>query len=95
MNTPKGATVVTTHGRTSYASIQVQTTDQTGDSIEVCDSDSPRATHWSVYLRGKDGLAEWVADYPIRGKGALAKTSALLKAVELSQQYHAYIESIC
>lgn len=56
-------------------SIQLQTTIDSGDDIEVCDASSPSATHWSVYYRYSDGTANHSQDFLI-GESDAAKQYA-------------------
>lgn len=80
------------------ASIQIQTTIHTEDAVEACGADNAEATHWSVYTRDAQGLATWVADYPIKSKNpgnvGTAKTSALVRAAKLSMEHLVFIEPI-
>lgn len=77
-----------------YVSIQVAATCHDPGDIFVVDSDAPHATHWSVYLRTADGLAEWQKDFPIKGAPNMARTSATLYAAKLSQRHFIPLEKI-
>lgn len=98
MNTPTKATDgVQSIARTEHdkqpASIQVAKTIQEGDDVEVCAVDSPHATHWSIYVRGKDGLADWYADfYALTGKDIAEEV--MRKAAELSSRFNVPLEPI-
>lgn len=73
-------------------SIQVVKTIQEGEDTEVCAVDSPHATHWSIYVRGKDGLADWFNDYSLTSP--TAELDTMQKAAELSTRYGVPIEPI-
>jgi hypothetical protein len=75
--------------------IQIQTTIQTEADTRVCDSANPAATHWSVYTRDNEGLADWVADFVILpGDTGQARTAAQRLADRLADAYGVYIEPI-
>lgn len=74
-------------------SIQVQTTKLTGAGVEVVSYKGTDATHWSLYLRTADGLAEWVEDIPLGDqKASNYYTQAMVHAAALSITYSAFIE---
>lgn len=74
-------------------SIQVQTTKLTGAGVEVVSYKGTDATHWSLYLRTADGLAEWVEDIPLGDqKASTYYTQAMVHAAALSITYSAFIE---
>jgi hypothetical protein len=74
------------------ASVQVAPVKVDGKDVQVVESSDSSATHWSVYLRGDDGLARWQADFEIKNSHALARTSALLKSAALSMEHAIPIE---
>lgn len=82
------------------ASVQIQTTIHDEHGVEVCSQHDMQATHWSVYIRGKDGLAAHVKDFPLNadtkleGNRGMARTSALCLAARLSMENQVPIETI-
>jgi len=75
--------------------VQIQPRDETGDDAQVVASDNPAATHWSVYTRNAEGLADWVEDFPILpGDSGQARTAAQMLADKLAAQYGVFIETI-
>lgn len=81
----------------AYQSIQVAATAHSKDDIHVCEEASPDKTHYSVYLRTGEGLAEHVEDFAA-GESlysqALARVLAFNKAAHLSMQHGVPIEPI-
>lgn len=76
-------------------SIQVQTTFLTGAGVEVVSQSSKKATHWSLYLRRKDGRCCWQFDIEIpTGKAGTAWGDAMIAAAKLSMEHSAYIEQV-
>lgn len=77
-------------------SIQVQTTFLTGAGVEVVSYTSNKATHWSLYLRRKDGMCEWVKDLEIKDTPSSNTRygDAMIAAAKLSMEHSAYIEQV-
>ena len=77
-------------------SIQVQTTVLTGAGVEVVSYTSNTATHWSLYLRRKDGMCEWVKDLEINGapNSSTRYGDAMIAAAKLSMEHKAFIEQV-
>jgi hypothetical protein len=76
-----------------YISIQVAATNHTDAGIEVV-SETADPTHFSVYLRNFDGLAEHVVDFSCTRHRAMARSSALLAAAKLSMEHFIPIERL-
>lgn len=76
------------------ASIQVAATRQSADRFEVVGENAIDRTHWSVYLRDKEGLVTHVEDYKISGFGGPARADALQHAAALSMEHQVPIEPI-
>ena len=77
-------------------SIQVQTTRLTGGGVEVVSYTSNSATHWSLYLRRKDGMCEWVKDLEIKTQPSASTRygDAMIAAAKLSMEHKAFIEKV-
>jgi hypothetical protein len=80
----------------NIASIQIQTTCQTDpDNTHVVSCDDITATHWSVYVRNNEGLADWVDDFVILpGDTGQARLAAQMVANSLASQYGVDIEPV-
>ncbi|QOC57968.1 hypothetical protein phiK7B1_113 [Pseudomonas phage phiK7B1] len=75
-------------------SIQVQTTRLTGGGAETVPYLDGKATHWSVYVRYKNGEVQWLADTPVDRCSSEGRRTALVFAAELSMEHGVPIEKI-
>lgn len=71
----------------SVASVQITATRINGGGVEKCSHTDPDRTHYSIYLRAKDGTVEWVADFAPQHL-----TTAMIEAVRLSMAHFVPIE---
>jgi len=82
---------------TEYQSIQVAATSHSSCDIHVVEEQHPLKTHYSVYLRDKDGLCEHVEDFSCDHtlhQQAMARMQAVYLAANLSMQHQVPIEPI-
>lgn len=88
-----------TSGRTyklgeEYFSVQVCPTYNDGEDVEQVPEGDERTTHWSVYLRSREGLVTWQKDFSCKEYEEMAKTLAILYAAKLSREHFIPIEAI-
>lgn len=76
--------------------IQVQTTLLTGAGVEIVSYTSNKATHWSLYVRRKDGTAEWIKDLEINGTTSSNTRygDAMIEAAKQSMKHGVPIEQV-
>lgn len=77
-----------------YVSIQICPTYNDGEDVERVSVGDERATHWSVYLRNREGLVTWQKDFSCEEYDDMAKNLAILYAAKLSRTHFIPIEAI-